>query len=140
MLFDYLLEEYIVTRYTVWRYNTSNSLSCQVDLTLAVQKILERITRCYTNSYYLVLRAKMILLAATGTNNAQVARRLDTTANTVGKWRSCWLATEADLLTAEAEGLTEEKLTALVEAMLADAGRSGIPDTFSPEQLVQFVG
>ena len=110
-----------------------------IELTPTLQKILERITRCYTHPYYLVLRAKMILLAATGANNAQVARRLDTTANTVGKWRSCWLAAEAYLLTAEAEGLTEEELTALVEAMLADAGRSGTPDTFSPEQLVQIV-
>jgi len=110
-----------------------------VELTPTVQKILEHIARCYAKPYYLVLRAKIILIAATGANNAEVAQRLDMDSDTADTWRSRWLAAEANLLAAEAESLTEKELQALVEAILTDAPRSGAPDTFSPEQLVQIV-
>ncbi len=110
-----------------------------INPTSTFKKILEQIARCYTKPYCLVLRAKIILIAATVANNTEVARRLDTDRNTVRTWRDCWLATEPSLLAAEAEGLSEKELTALVEATLADAPRSGAPDTFSPEQLVRIV-
>ena len=110
-----------------------------VNLTAALQKILEQIARGYTKPYYLVLRAKIILLAATGANNTEVARRLDIDRNTAGTWRARWLVAEPVLLAVEAEGLSEKELTALVEVTLADAPRSGTPDTFSPEQLVRIV-
>ncbi len=110
-----------------------------VELTEKLQEILEQIARCYTNPYYLVLRAKIILMAATGANDAQIARRLTVDTDTACTWRKRWLTAEATLLAAEAKGLTKEKLTALVEATLTDAPRSGAPVTFSPEQLVQVV-
>jgi transposase len=110
-----------------------------VSLTSKLQKILEQIARSYTKPYWLVLRAKIILLATTGANNAAIAQRLDTERNTVGTWRDRWLAAEPRLLAAESEELSEKELTALVEATLADAPRSGAPDTFSPEQIVQIV-
>lgn len=110
-----------------------------VNLTSTLQKILEQIARSYTRPYYLVLRAKIILLAATGANNTEVARRLDTDRNTAGTWRGRWVAAEPRLLAAESEGLGEKELTALVEVTLADAPRCGAPDTFSPEQMVQIV-
>lgn len=110
-----------------------------INPTSTFKKILEQIARCYTKPYCLVLRAKIILIAATGANNTEVARRLDTDRNTVRTWRDRWLATEPSLLAAEAEGLSEKELTALVEATLADAWRPGTPDTFRPEQLVQIV-
>ena len=110
-----------------------------LNLVSTLQKILEQIARCYTKPYYLVLRAKIILIAAAGANNTEVARRLDTNRNTAATWRARWLATEPSLLAAEAEGLNEKELTALVEATLVDAPRSGAPDAFSPEQLVQIV-
>jgi transposase len=110
-----------------------------INLTPTLKKILGRIARCYTKPYWLVLRAKIILIAATGANNTEVARRLDTDRNTVRTWRERWLAAEPSLLAAEAEGLSEKELTAFVEATLADAPRSGAPDSFSPEQLVRIV-
>lgn len=81
-----------------------------IKLAPVLQKILQQIARCYTNPYYLVLRAKIILLAAAGANNAQVARQLDIDSDTTGKWRIRWLANEASLLAAEADGLTEKEL------------------------------
>lgn len=110
-----------------------------VNLTAIRQKILEQIARCYTKPYYLVIRAKIILLAAAGANNAEIAQRVDMDIDSVRKWRTRWLAAEARLAEAEAAGLSQEKLTALIEIILADAPRSGVPDTFCPEQLVQIV-
>jgi len=104
-----------------------------------LKQILEKITRCYTNPYWLVLRAKIVLYAAAGANNSEIARRLDTTPNTAGKWRDGWLEAEPRLLAAAAEGPDEKVLTALVAAALSDAPRPGAPDTFTPEQLVQVV-
>ena len=111
----------------------------EIRLTTVLKQMLEKITRCYTNPYWLVQRAKIVLYAATGANNAEVASRLDTTADTAGKWRSSWLKAEARLLAIEAEGVDERVLTEMVKAALSDASRPGTPDTFAPEQLVQVV-
>jgi transposase len=111
----------------------------EIKLTSVLKQILEKITRCYTNPYWLVLRAKIVLYAATGANNSEIARRLDTTPNTAGKWRNGWLEAEPRLLAAAAEGPDEKVLIALVAAALSDAPRPGAPDTFAPEQLVQVI-
>lgn len=111
----------------------------EINLTPMLEKILKRITRCYTNPYWLVLRAKCILYAAAGDGDTGIAQRLDTTPDTVGKWRGRWLEAEPRLLAAEAAGLDEQGLIALVTATLSDAPRPGTPDTFTPEQLVQVV-
>lgn len=111
----------------------------EVKLTPMVKKLLEKITRCYTNPYWLVLRAKIVLYAAAGANNTEIARRLDTTSDTAGKWRDRWIEVEPRLSVVEAEGLDEKELTAWVKAELSDAPRPGMPDTFTPEQLVQVV-
>jgi len=111
----------------------------KIELTSMMAKALEKIARCYTHPYWLVLRAKIILCAATGANNTEIARQLDTTSNTARKWRECWLNAEPHLLTAEAEGLDDKGLVALVKETLADAPRTGAPSTFTPEQLVQVI-
>jgi transposase len=110
-----------------------------VELTPRIRKILEQIASCYTHSYALVLRAKMILNAAEGHNNSQVARHFNIDRDTAQNWRTRWLAHAASLRTAETEGLTERELAAMVEIALSDMPRLGTPDTFSPEQLVQIV-
>ena len=113
--------------------------AARVKLTPMLQRVLEKITRCYTNPYWQVLRAKIVLYAATGASNSEIARRLDTTRDTAGKWRDRWIEAEPRLLAAEAEGLSEKELTVLVETVLSDAPRPGAPDTFAPEQLVHVV-
>ncbi|MBU0490213.1 MAG: transposase [Chloroflexi bacterium] len=110
-----------------------------VQLTSTFQEILEQISRCYTWPYWLVLRAKIVLAAATGANNTVIARQLDTTVDTVRKWRTRWSAATPRLATAEAEGQTAPELVDLVRATLADAPRPGTPDTFTPEQLVHII-
>src|SRR4030042_4538274 len=49
----------------------------QIELSLEEKVALESMARRYTSSYYSVVRAKVILLAAQGMDNGEVARRLE---------------------------------------------------------------
>ena len=48
---------------------------------------LEATARAYTLPYYQVIRAQMVLLAADGVANDQIAMRLNTRREVVSKWR-----------------------------------------------------
>ena len=111
----------------------------EINLASRLEEALERIISCYTNPYWLVLRAKIIKYAAAGLNNAEIARRLDTTTNTVRKWRERWHDAEPLLSAAETEGCSEQELVALINAVLSDAPRPGAPGKFTPEQLAQVI-
>ena len=50
-------------------------------------RLLSERARKYTLPYYVVLRAKMILLAATGLGNDVIGRRLDVGRDVVSLWR-----------------------------------------------------
>lgn len=104
-----------------------------------IKQLLEKIARCYTNEYRLVLRAKIILYASAGESNSAIARRLDTQEDTVRKWRRRWLAAQLRLETAVQDAGNPKELTALIEQVLADAPRPGTPVTFAPEQLACIV-
>ena len=66
----------------------------------------------YTLPYFHVQRAKMILLAAEGLSNDEIAARLDSPREVVGRWRKRFFA---------------ERLLGLEEQ-----ARPGRPRTFSP--------
>lgn len=66
----------------------------------------------YTLPYFLVIRAKMILYAAEGLSNDQIAERLDTRREVVSLWRKRFF---------------EERLAGLEERP-----RPGRPRSFSP--------
>lgn len=51
------------------------------------REALEARARKYTLPYREVIRAKIVLLAAQGLENTQIAERLDTTRADVSKWR-----------------------------------------------------
>ncbi|MFQ5818315.1 MAG: helix-turn-helix domain-containing protein [Terriglobia bacterium] len=84
------------------------------DILLAAneQEQLERVAGRYTSSYCDVIRAKIILLAAQGLPNTQIAARLDLPRQVVSKWRKRFF---------------HERL-----AGLQDRPRGGRPPTFSP--------
>jgi transposase len=111
----------------------------EINLTPRLEKILKTIAHSYTNPYWLVIRAKIILYAAAGIGTGEIAGRLDIEADTVGKWRKRWFETEPRLTTADAEGLETKALAELVIEVLSDAPRTGRPQTFRPEQLVQVI-
>ncbi|MGH2715445.1 MAG: helix-turn-helix domain-containing protein [Thermoleophilaceae bacterium] len=48
---------------------------------------LERCVACYTLPHKVVQRAKMILYAAEGLTNVEIARRLETAPEVVARWR-----------------------------------------------------
>ncbi len=59
----------------------------QIVLTVAEEEDLSRRAAKYTSPYFQVLRAKMILLAAQGWSNDEIAARLDTRRKVVSMWR-----------------------------------------------------
>ncbi len=73
---------------------------------------IEAMARKYTASYREVTRAKIILYAAAGLQNKDIAARLDTSPQIVSKWRKRFF---------------EERLDGL-----DDAPRHGRPARFSP--------
>jgi transposase len=58
-----------------------------LDLTAAQRRELEARARRYTSSYRDVIRAKIVLMAASGLDNEEIAARLDTSRVIVSKWR-----------------------------------------------------
>ena len=83
-----------------------------IRLSSAEEGELQRRAGKYTLPYFQVQRAKMILLAAEGLNNDQIAARLDSRREVVGRWRKRFF-------TERIQGLEEQ-------------ARPGRPRTFSP--------
>ena len=74
---------------------------------------LEALARRYTSPYRDIIRAKIVLFAAEGLSNDQIAVRLDTPRQIVSKWRKRFF---------------EQRLTGLEEQP-----RGGRPPRFSPQ-------
>jgi hypothetical protein len=81
-------------------------------LTHSEKMALRKIARKYTSSYFQVVRAKAILMAAEGLRNDQIATRVSLPRQIVSKWRKRFF---------------EERL-----AGLENLPRSGRPPAFSP--------
>ena len=99
-----------------------------LDLTLDERRDLTALVRRHTAPQQLVLRARIILLAADGLNNSQIARTLGLEADTVRLWRQRWQTWQAVALT---DRSVAERLT--------DAPRSGCPARITPEQVCRIV-
>jgi putative transposase len=99
-----------------------------LDLTLDEQRDLTALVRRHTAPQQLVLRARIVLLAADGLNNSQIARTLGLEADTVRLWRQRWP-------TGQDVALTDRS----VEERLTDAPRSGCPARITPEQVCRIV-
>lgn len=59
----------------------------QIELTDEERAVLERLARSYTLPYWQVMRAQMVLMAAEGTRNDQIAARLRCGRDVVSRWR-----------------------------------------------------
>ena len=99
-----------------------------VELTPDERHALEALIRQHTAPQQGVLRARIILLAADGLNNSQIARTLGVETDTVRLWRQRWQVFQgialADLSVAE---------------RLSDAPRPGCPARITPEQVCRIV-
>src|SRR6266545_2928509 len=112
-----------------------------IKVTARQKRVLEQVVRASTSPQALVTRARVVLAAAGGTSNRQIATHLGVTRNLVQAWRGRWAAAGDALLAAELEGGAgdERALQAVVRGVLADAPRSGAPPTFTPEQLCRII-
>ena len=59
----------------------------QIDLEAEEKASLQALARRYTSAYRDVIRAKIVLYAAQGLRNDEIAQRLDTPRQVVSKWR-----------------------------------------------------
>ena len=110
-----------------------------VGLSAGLRGVLERLRRRQTLPQRLVRRLQIVLAAADGQANDQIARQCGLERLTVRRWRARWLVAAPRLETAVAAGDDERVLARLVADALDDAARSGAPGTFSAEQVVQIV-
>lgn len=99
-----------------------------VKLTADERQGLETLVRRHTTAQQLALRARLILAAAGGLNNGQIACQLGIDVDTVRLWRQRWLALQAVSL---------EDLS--LEARLTDAPRPGRPARLTAEQVCQII-
>ena len=90
------------------------------------REALVQITKRHRSEQQQAQRARMILAAAQGTSNAQIARELHLNVDTVRLWRDRWVGLQ---------GIDLDTLS-LVER-LQDAPRPGTPPKFTAQQRCQ---
>lgn len=99
-----------------------------ITLTDTERQALEALTRRHATPQQLALRARIVLAAAGGANNAQIARLLDVSLDMARRWRDRWRvlqpASLADLPVAD---------------RLTDAPRPGKPVRITAEQVAQMI-
>jgi putative transposase len=99
-----------------------------IALTDAERHELERLVRRHATPQQLALRAQIVLAAADGANNCQIARQFGVSLDMVRRWRARWLACQA----AAMEDLP-------VAERLTDAPRPGTPVRITAEQVANIV-
>lgn len=95
----------------------------EVPLTEKEREELEALRRAHKTSQQIALRARIVLLLATGLNAREVARRLEISRTTVRLWRRHWF----------------ERAEATLIERLQDDPRPGTPQTFTAEQWCQMI-
>ena len=99
-----------------------------IGLTDAERQALDELVRRHSTPQQMALRARIVLAAAEGQNNAQVARQLGVSIDMVRLWRERWLILQPVSL---------EDLPILDR--LSDASRPGRPRRITDEQVCQIV-
>jgi transposase len=100
----------------------------RIELDESTCKALNELVRRHSTPQQLVVRARIILLAAEGKNHSQIARELGVSVDMALLWRNRWLSFA---------GIALEELS--VRERLEDVPRPGKPSTISAEQVCQIV-
>jgi putative transposase len=100
----------------------------ELQLSEEERKELEELVRRHRTPQQLAKRGRMILGAAEGKRNAEIARELGANVDTVRKWRMHWLGLQA---------VSQQDLT--VSERLADLPRPGRPAEITAEQICQLI-
>jgi putative transposase len=100
----------------------------ELQLSEPERKALEALVRRHSTPQQVAKRARIVLAAAEGKRNAEIARDLEISVDTVRKWRMHWI------------GLQAVSLQDLcVEERLADLPRPGRPSQITAEQTCQLI-
>lgn len=107
----------------------------EVKVKARCKKVLERYTRKQTAKSHYLKRGNIVLMAASGMGNNQIARGLSITNNTVRKWRDRWAMMEPQL-EIYSQGVngkrpTDKQLLDKMLEILTDAPRPGRPAVIS---------
>ena len=97
-----------------------------IELTDTERQELEILVRRHTTPQQVALRARIVLTAATGANNSQIARQLGVNVDTARLWRQRWFALQPATL---------DDLP--VADRLTDAPRPGKPRRITDQQVCQ---
>jgi putative transposase len=100
----------------------------KVELSEPEEQSLRKLERRHSTPQQIAVRARIVLAAAEGHNNAEIARQLEVDVDTVRRWRTRWLSMQP---------ISLEDLP--VEDRLKDAPRPGAPRRITDEQVCQIV-
>jgi putative transposase len=109
-----------------------------LDVSPLQSQLLEQMVHRSTTAQRLVKRGHIILEAAKGTSNSQIAQHLQMGYETVRRWRDRWHGAQTRLQAVEATG-KPKLLRQAIETLLTDEQRPGAPETFTFEQFMQIM-
>ena len=95
-----------------------------VELSETEQQALQQLVRRHHVRQQIALRGRIVLAAADGQRNAEIARAMHTTLDTVRLWRKRWV---------DLQPIAWDDLT--VEERLEDLPRPGAPARITPDQV-----
>ena len=108
-----------------------------IELSERQQSILESMSKGTHTPLHLKQRATILLEAASGRSNSEIARNLQLNRNTVKKWRIRYSQAAAEITQREANHPREIRGT--LESVLQDDYRPGAPATFTNEQVARII-
>ena len=114
-------------------------IAASIVLTERQREILASLAQRPTSTQQQVLRARVVLQAAEGKTNLQIAADLAVDRDTVSKWRSRWASAREALAAVEEQTEQRRPLSEQIEQILRDAYRPGSPGKFTAEQVCQII-
>lgn len=106
-------------------------------LTEEIKNILISFSRSRTLPASLTSRASIGLMAAEGLTNKEISARLNMHYNSVGTWRSRFLAALPHLR--DVQLTAPDKLSDEVRKVFSDSSRPGCPCVFTQEQIMKII-
>lgn len=110
-----------------------------IELSDRQRSLLKQIVRRQTSPQQQVRRAELILSMDSGNNNQQTARQVGVHRETVQQWRNRWLAEVPRLTAFEMSGVSDSELQSMIEEVLMDEPREGVPVKFTAFQVTQII-
>ena len=107
-----------------------------IELSPEQRTLLDGLARSRETAHSLVRRAQIVLRAADGEHNQQIAQALGLGEDGVGHWRRRWATAHETLATLTGQ---PKRLRAMVEEVLSDRPRSGNPGDCTAEQICQII-